>query len=229
MDIPAAQPKLSHIRANSIFWQALIFPFGLYAAWIGAWLVETRLAAGGGWIASSAGQSLYWLATKLLLWVLPAAVLIRRSGRSLEEVMGLSRIRTILIWGGGAGLLLVLLKAAASALITHAPIWPPALGWAFFGAVIVSPVVEEITFRGAVLPGLQQRLSFSWANTLTAALFVGAHLPGWAFQGRLWPMLGDPAGGALSIFLVGWLFGLVAQRSNSVAAGAFTHVLNNLF
>ena len=84
-------------------------------------------------------------------------------------------------------------------------------------------------FRGAVLGNLTQRYRFLLANTLTAALFLGMHLPGWHFQGHLWVNLTAPVGGALSIFLLGWVFGLVADKSKSVAASMIAHSLNNLF
>ncbi len=33
----------------------------------------------------------------------------------------------------------------------------------------------------------------------------------------------------LSILVIGWVLGLVAYRSKSVAASTLTHILNNLF
>jgi len=38
-------------------------------------------------------------------------------------------------------------------------------------------------------------------------MFVVLHRPGWYFMGRLFQNLTDPAGGALSIFLLGLAFG----------------------
>jgi membrane protease YdiL (CAAX protease family) len=67
------------------------------------------------------------------------------------------------------------------------------------------------------------------ANSLTALFFLGIHLPGWCFQGRLWDMLAHPIGGALSILGIGWALGLVAYKSKSVAGSTLAHVLNNLF
>lgn len=127
---------------------------------------------------------------------------------------------------------LVALIFVTSALIAdatiHDPLFPPHSGLSFVGGVIVAPVVEEITFRGAVLPSLL-RYRFATANTTTALLFLGIHLPGWCFQGRLYAMLSQPVGGAVSILLIGWVLGLVAYKSKSVAASTLTHVLNNLF
>jgi membrane protease YdiL (CAAX protease family) len=95
--------------------------------------------------------------------------------------------------------------------------------------VIVAPIVEEFTFRGAILQTLLSRYRFIVANTVTAVFFLGIHLPGWRFQGRLSDMLAQPIGGALSILFIGWILGLVAYKSKSVAVSTLTHVLNNLF
>jgi membrane protease YdiL (CAAX protease family) len=206
----------------------LAFVLFLYVAWIAAWILNRMLEPRIGWIATDAGQFAYWQVMKLLLWVLPAVALIRTSGQRLRDVIGLSRVRSILLWGGGVGLVFV-----ASALITRAagnkPLFSPQLTWAFAGGVIVAPIVEEITFRGAVLPGLLKRYRFLAANTFTAFFFLGIHLPGWYFQGRLPAMLAQPVGGALSIFIIGWVLGLVAYKSKSVAGSTLTHILNNLF
>jgi membrane protease YdiL (CAAX protease family) len=180
------------------------------------------------WIATSGGRFAYWQAMKLLLWVLPAVAFIHTSGQRLRDIIGLDRIRSIILWGGGVGLLF-----AAGALIDravgHRPLFSPSLTWSFLGGVIVAPVVEEITFRGAVLSGLLKRYGFLAANTLTAVFFLGIHLPGWYFQGRLLDMATQPIGGALSIFIIGWTLGLVAYKSKSVAGSTLTHILNNLF
>jgi membrane protease YdiL (CAAX protease family) len=49
------------------------------------------------------------------------------------------------------------------------------------------------------------------------------------FTGVLWHNLLVPAGGALSVFLLGLLFGLVAHKSRSIAATMLTHAINNAF
>jgi len=214
--------------SSRAFRRTLAFVALLHIAWIGAWILLRTLEPRIGWIATDAGRFGYWQVMKLLLWVLPAVALIRTSGRGLRDVIGLNRVRSILLWGGGAGLVFVV-----SALITRAagnkPLFLPGLTWAFVGGVIVAPIVEEITFRGAVLPDLLKRYRFVAANTLTALFFLGIHLPGWYFQGRLPAMLAQPVGGALSIFIIGWVLGLVAYKSKSVAGSTLTHILNNLF
>jgi membrane protease YdiL (CAAX protease family) len=41
--------------------------------------------------------------------------------------------------------------------------------------------------------------------------------------------LSSPLSGALSIFVLGLIFGYVAHRSKSVSGSIITHMLNNLF
>jgi membrane protease YdiL (CAAX protease family) len=94
---------------------------------------------------------------------------------------------------------------------------------------VIAPLFEEFMFRGAVLGALLERYRFAVANVLTAALFLGLHLPGWYFQGRLWEHLMSLAGGALAIFVLGLVFGFVAQRGRSLVASILTHAISNLF
>lgn len=212
-------------------WVAAIavgFAVCLYVVWIGAWLLERWLEAHVDWMATSGARSGYWLIMKLVLWVVPAIVLMTLTGRNLRDMMGLGRARSILLWGGGVGLVLGVIAVVMKTL-GHQPLFSSSIGWPLFSGVLIAPIVEEITFRGAILGGIETRFRFWAANVVTAALFLGVHLPGWYFQGRLAANLTDPVGGALSIFLLGMVFGYVVHRSKSVAAGTLTHVLNNLF
>ena len=170
----------------------------------------------------------WWLAMKLLLWIGPALVLIRLSGQTLAGVMGLRRVRALILWGGGVGLVLGL-AAATVRLAGQQPLFASPLGWPLVSGVVVSPIIEEITFRGAILTALKTRFQFWLANLITGIFFLGIHLPGWYFQGRLWANLTDPVGGALAVLWLGLVFGFVAHKSRSVAAATLCHVLNNLF
>ncbi|NLV40738.1 MAG: CPBP family intramembrane metalloprotease [Candidatus Hydrogenedentes bacterium] len=207
---------------------AAAFACALPVVWIGAWLLERALEGNTSWLDESGARSLYWLGMKLLLWIAPSLVLIRLSGRSAGGVMGLSRVREIIVWGGGVGLALGV-TALAVKWAGHRPLFASAPGWPLFSGVVVAPLVEEFTFRGALMGALAGRFRFWSANLLTAAFFLAIHLPGWHFQGCLLDNLKSPAGGALSIFLLGLVFGYVVHRTRSVAAGTLAHALNNLF
>ena len=202
--------------------------FAVYVAWIGAWLLKGTLDRHVVWVTSSGGAFAYWTVMKLLLWIVPSVVLIRLSGRPVRAAFEMQRLRSVLGWGVGTGLALGTISLIAKA-VAHRPLLSLTLSWPQFSVLVVAPALEEFMFRGAVLGNLTQRYRFLLANTLTAALFLGMHLPGWHFQGHLWVNLTAPVGGALSIFLLGWVFGLVADKSKSVAASMIAHSLNNLF
>jgi membrane protease YdiL (CAAX protease family) len=207
---------------------ALGFVLFLYSAWVAAWILELALESKTVWMTTGGARFAYWTVMKLLLWVAPAVALIHASGQRLRDVLGFHRLRSIALWGGGVGLIFTASALIARA-VGHRPLFAPHFGWPFVGGVIIAPVVEEITFRGAVLPTLLMRFRFLAADTLTAVFFLGIHLPGWHFQGRLSDMLMQPISGALSVLIIGWVLGLVAYKSKSVAASTLTHFLNNLF
>ena len=218
----------SDFFAKNIAAVTVIYIFALYAAWIAVWLLERTLEHHFAFFASVMPQTLFWIAMKLLLWVLPSVVLIRLSGRTLRETVNMKRVKPVILWGGGIGLLLGGVTLLTR-LLGHQPLFSLTLGWPFFNAVIVSPVVEEITFRGAVLGVLRKKFGFAVSNIFTALMFLGAHLPGWYFQGVLKANLLNPMGGALSIFLIGLVFGYAAYKSKSVAGSTVAHMLNNFF
>jgi membrane protease YdiL (CAAX protease family) len=201
---------------------ALVFVAWLLAAWSIAWIAFDWAQPHAPWLTTDRGSFAYWTALKTVVWLAPALWLMSRSG-SLSERLGLTRVGATLAWGLGLGPLLALLNVVVRASTTlH---FDPS--WALLNAALVAPIVEETAFRGAVLGALQTKLSFPLANTLAAALFVLVHAPGWWFQGRLLEMLTMPMGGALSIFVLGWLFGWIAYKARSVGAAVIAHALNN--
>jgi membrane protease YdiL (CAAX protease family) len=208
--------------------RTLYFVLFLYIVWIGAWLLERALEPEIGWINTNGGQFTYWTIMTVLLWLLPSIALIHGLGYRVREVIAFNRWRSAILWGCSAGFILILIKLIINA-YNHQPLFSLPVNWSFATSVIVAPIVEEITFRGAVLRGLMLRHHFAVANTLTAIFFLGAHLPGWFFQGKLSFMLTHPVGGAISILIIGWILGLVAFKSNSVLGSILTHMLNNLF
>lgn len=220
MNLPAHSDR-QVFRAG---WSLVLF---ICVAWIGVWLLELWLAPRYAWVNTHLAQSLYWLAMKILIWVLPALYVIRYSGSTFHETMGFGRPRAALGWGIGIGLCLALITVAVKR-VTHQQLLSTPLSWSLFTAVIVAPVTEEIAFRGAVLPALQRRLGFFSANLITALLFTAAHVPGWYFRHSLMSNLRSPVGGAVSVFLLGFVFGWVAHKSKSVSGGILTHLISNV-
>ena len=151
-------PHLKSYSPSRIAAMAIAFALILCIAWTGAWLLEKSLEHYLDWMNTSAGRSIYWLIMKLLIWILPSIVLIKLSGSSFREVMGFKRLGSIIIWGGGVGLILGTITIINKTL-EHQPLFLFHLSWPFFGGVITSPIIEEITFRGAILSMLKQRYS----------------------------------------------------------------------
>lgn len=203
------------------------FVAALYLAWTGAWLLLPILENGIGWPATSNDRTLYWTIMKALLWIVPGIFVFRHAGIKIGAAMRGDGVRAALLWGVGAGLLIGL-EAVTRKLLGNQP-FSIAFDWTFVNVVLIAPFVEEFVFRGAVLGGLMQRYRFAVANVIASLLFVGAHVPGWHFSGVLMERLTQPLGGALSIFVLGLIFGFVVLKSRSVAGGMIAHGINNLF
>lgn len=199
----------------------------LYLSWTVAWLLAGALMEHSDWLTTDGGRTGYWTLMKALLWVLPSVLLIRYSGRTVRQTVSTGSIRTTLAWGVGVGLLIGLEVLVRKYLAHQALSVSPS--WGLLNATMIAPIVEEFTFRGAIMGSLMRRYRFAIANTATALLFLFSHFPGWYFQGTLWDYIAHPIGGAGSVFLLGWIFGFVVHRSNSVTAGVIAHSVNNFF
>jgi membrane protease YdiL (CAAX protease family) len=200
----------------------------IYVAWIGAWVIEQAIESHSVLLSTSRSRFFYWLGMKLLFWILPALFIIRVSKQKNFKVMELKRLPSAIIWGVGSGLIIGVISVITK-LFTYQPIFSFSLSWSLLGGVIVTPILEEILFRGAVLPALKQQYSFIIANCITSLLFLGIHLPGWYFQGRLLEKLTSPVSGAFSVFLLGLVLGYVAHKSKTAIGSILAHILNNFF
>jgi len=89
---------------------------------------------------------------------------------------------------------------------------------------IISPVIEEILFRGLLLKELAGLMPRWSANLLTSLLFAGIHLPFWLSHGGLSEMVLVNAVGVLIFSLVaGWLY----LKSSSVWPSVVAHIAYN--
>ncbi|HSE61275.1 MAG TPA: type II CAAX endopeptidase family protein [Candidatus Saccharimonadales bacterium] len=213
-------------RSNIAKWTFGVY-FALMLTWTLAWVLKVNLDAQNDWLAASTGSFVYWTTAKAFIWIAPAIALMRLSGRSLREVCNFPNWKSWLKWGGGIGLLIAL-SGFIPKYLHNQPLFPTDISYALFSATIITPLFEEFLMRGAILGNLQYSYSFWKASILSSLMFLGLHLPGWFFLGTLTENLTKPAGGAISIFLLGLAFSYVVRRSKSFMGSAIAHSLNNL-
>ena len=91
---------------------------------------------------------------------------------------------------------------------------PQALPMIVFSAVIIAPLVEEVFFRGFLFAGFREKYGWKIAAGISSAFFALVHLQ---------PLT------ALPIFLLGYLFAYVYQRSNSLWLPILLHFSVNGF
>ena len=78
--------------------------------------------------------------------------------------------------------------------------------------MVIAPVVEEIFFRGFVFAGLRPRYGWQKAAVISAALFAVIHFQPTAM---------------IPIFILGLIFALLYQRSNSIWPAIIMHFATN--
>jgi membrane protease YdiL (CAAX protease family) len=84
--------------------------------------------------------------------------------------------------------------------------------WLLLAGIVVAPVVEELFFRGFLYAGLAQRYSWRKAAVISSALFALIHLQPLAI---------------VPIFLLGYLFAYLYERSKSIWPAILMHVTTN--
>lgn len=182
-------------------------------------------------ITSDAGKNLYSNAVKFTLWVLPALItLAALRMKSLNYLKLTTPLNTrgliasslvVFVW-----LSLVVIgesfiqgKSLGVLLSRKAPLW---LG--ILAGVFLSPIWEEILFRGFFLNRLNESRSFWKSNLTSAFLFALAHAPYWVSKnGFSGAVIKDLA----NVFLLGCLFGWVMKKTNSLWPAIGAHIANN--
>jgi membrane protease YdiL (CAAX protease family) len=219
-----------NLSRQASFW---LFLSSFYILWIGAWLLRVGPAERffGPSLHNLNHDSLYWFIMKCLVWILPAAVYLRRIyGVGLWEYLGLSRwVKRGWTWGLSLSLVIAGLYLAYDLLI-HTPLSSPQrfTGGPFLGAVIVSPVMEEVFFRGFMIRQLQSCWkNFIWVNLAAAMAFALVHWVGWYFQGSL----SFPGSLPFTFHLVvfGFILGYANRFSGSLWTSLILHAANNLY
>jgi len=215
-------PRRSYVTAA---WPPLLF-----LAWIGAWLIDLQLRARFHWDPQT--DTIYWIAMKVIIWVLPAVLIIRiAQRRNVIDFLELSssHLRPGLVWGAGVGLVLVVITFLGRTLPAGAHARAVAFTLVFLNAVVVAPLVEEIALRGFFLKELELMGRGFWAaNVLSTLVFVSMHIPGWLFNGRF-PSTTQLVQAMVPLAGLSLLFGWTKKRSSSLYGSIIVHAINNLY
>jgi uncharacterized protein len=218
--------KLELMAATDRYFIA--YPTLLFASWIVAWIINVALRSRFHWDTET--DTIYWIVMKVIVWVLPVLLAIRALERaSIAQFLELRHLVRGVLWAGGIGSALVAVtflgKTFSAGTAWHAPSWSLVL----VNAVVVAPLVEEITLRGFVLKRLELNgRSFWCANVLTTLIFVAMHVPGWLFQGRK-PSMVSVAQPMVPLSMLSLLFGWTKKRSESLYGAIGVHAVNNLY
>ena len=89
------------------------------------------------------------------------------------------------------------------------------------GTSLLIGLIEEIPYRGFMLQKFAARGGFWVGNLITSVLFLAVHVPGWI---ALHAMRVDTV---ITIFIFGFLMGIVFKYSDSLWAAAVTHSTND--
>jgi uncharacterized protein len=183
-------------------------------------------------ISAGVARLIFSNLVKGLLWVLPAVIYLCWVER--QNPLVVMRITTSMIrWKLAALVCLIFFIlvftveyfATGRSLLPLFQAAPATLLSALF-SVSVSPVFEELLFRGLVLPKLQENTPFWRANLAQSFLFTLVHWPNWLWTKGFQP---DLLVTSASIFLLGCLLGWLVQRTNSIWPPVMIHIVNNFF
>jgi len=182
-------------------------------------------------IASGVWKNLYSNLIKFTLWALPVFITlawlrlkpltytklttpVNKGGLLISAIVVLAWLSLAVIgesWVSG--------KSVGVMLTQKAPQW---LG--ILAGALLSPIFEEILFRGFVLNRLNESFSFWKSNLVSAFLFMLAHMPYWVSKnGFSGPVTKD----MVNVFLLGCLFGWVMKKTNSLWPPIGAHIANN--
>ena len=166
---------------------------------------------------------------KLAVWTLPALWLIFRQGTALAiPPKRLFSFRGKWRWCGWVALAFIAYHLLGGWIrngwIGLHPAFDPI---ALMGTVLLVGITEEMVFRGFLLNALLPKVGDTWALVISSLLFVVIHYPTWALQGKLLP-LSNGLTNSLLIFVLGVIFGVSLQKSNTLWAPIGLHMLWNL-
>jgi len=182
-------------------------------------------------ISSDSLRTLYSNLVKFFLWVVPAfgfSYWIRRANPL--KYLGFSTMPSVRKWlismlilGVFIGTITSFEILANGKTLTLNTLLP--FTFADFVFSFISPLTEEILFRGLLLKEFSGFMSGWKANLLTSLLFAGIHLPFWLTHiGLTSGVIANTAGVFIFSLIAGWLY----LRTSSLWPPYLAHVINNL-
>lgn len=198
----------------------------------GVWALRaTYLYAIDAAIASDTWRAIYSILVKLMLWVGPAIGFAHwRRQASPPDYLGLTTWPSGRQWLVSVAVTGLFLGAVAGfeSLSGRKGISLAGLSIVLtlpgFLATVVSPLLEEVLFRGLLLKETAALLPGWKANLVASLLFAGVHLPFWLSQsGWTVGVLANTVGVLAFSLVAGWLYRLSA----SVWPSYLAHVANN--
>jgi membrane protease YdiL (CAAX protease family) len=204
---PAATPFLVYVALFHLSWT--LWP----------WLLYPKLTATLG--EDTFAYAVVQLIIRCSVWIAPVWLYLRYVDR-VDPIDYLKLKRRV-----GRGLVYALVLTAVNLVGMVARFGAPhptmaRVTWnSIIGTSFLVGVIEEIPYRGFMLPKFAERLNFWTANLMTSLLFVAIHLPGWMALHTL------RAGTAVTIFIFGFVMGAAFKWSGSLWAPIVTHSAND--
>jgi len=233
---PPAAVRAESVEASGLSALAERLPTKSLAIYIAVFLVVWSLRATvfihiDESIQSEVWRNLYSNAVKFTLWALPVFItlaFLRAKPLAYTKLTTrvnkrglLNRTVDLVVWFSltAAGESVISGRNIGAILSQRSSQW---LG--ILAGVSLSPISEEILFRGFLLNRLNESLSFWKSNFIAGALFMLVHVPYWVskngFSGRVIRDL-------VNVFLLGCLFGWVMKKTNSLWPAIGAHIGNN--
>jgi membrane protease YdiL (CAAX protease family) len=195
-DMPPLSPD-SNLARRTLYAFAIMM-----LAWSIVWVAKRYLDAKLVWLNNDSASTIFWLVAKIAVWIVPAVMLLRLSGRDFASQVNLIEWRHWVSWGTAIGLIIAMTGIVPKLLIAS-PLLPSEIDFGMMNAMIVAPLFEEFSIRAAILGNLIPAFGFARANVVAAVCFVVLHIPGWYMMGSLVEKVSQPVGGALSVFILG--------------------------
>ena len=164
---------------------------------------------------------------KVILWILPVCLYIKFIDKAnILEALKLGnpkgKWRSIFIWLAAFTIIMLAVASIQKGVLPHAP----AAGWLILLLTnIVSPVAEEILFRGFILNKLMARTRFWKANLITSLLFVAIHISYWFYARELNLGVAYDLGGVMVLSLI---LGYFFKKFDSLIPPILAHSINNM-